>query len=373
MLACSSNVLTTYSVTISRFLRESGVPMYLAWAAAVMAFASLILGRWAISREDKFLASNESADATEPTRPGAFWIRYSALQTDFLILSLLAALLIYQGSILRVATLPIAVLIPPAYFSILTALTGQTWGKRLAALVVQRADGRRAGFVRSVMRFIISAVFGLLFQYLIGYIDPLCAASGRKRRTIHDYLAGTRVMTTGRRASPLLPAFSAFGVIGPLLLVVFVLRVFSIPSSAMCPTIMEGDRLAVNQLAYIAHPPRHGDIVVFRAPGEWTSGKEVYMIKRIVAVSGDTVEVRGDSLHRNGKVLAEPYLLEPGQTGYDMYPVKIPKGKLFVLGDNRNDSDDSHRHGPLDEDRVIGQAEFRFWPLDRVASLQEGD
>jgi signal peptidase I len=88
-------------------------------------------------------------------------------------------------------------------------------------------------------------------------------------------------------------------------------------------------------------------------------------IKRVVGIPGDTIEVKSNKgVVRNGKLLKEPYIAEIPL--YDMKPVKIPKGRLFVMGDNRNNSNDSHAWGTLARDRVIGKSLVRFWPLTRI-------
>ena len=88
-------------------------------------------------------------------------------------------------------------------------------------------------------------------------------------------------------------------------------------------------------------------------------------IKRVIGVPGDTIAVKSNKgVVRNGKLLKEPYIAEIPL--YDMKPVKIPKGRLFVMGDNRNNSNDSHAWGTLDRNRVIGKSLVRFWPLTRI-------
>jgi len=88
-------------------------------------------------------------------------------------------------------------------------------------------------------------------------------------------------------------------------------------------------------------------------------------IKRVVGVPGDVLEVvAGKGLIRNGKLLNEPYLAE--EPFYDMPPTKVPNGMFFMMGDNRNNSNDSHMWGFLSQDRVVGKALFRFWPLNRL-------
>lgn len=92
-------------------------------------------------------------------------------------------------------------------------------------------------------------------------------------------------------------------------------------------------------------------------------------IKRLIGKPGDTIQVKDGYLYRNGKRRVEPYLSEPGDIGYNFEPFKVPKGQLFVMGDNRNNSNDSHEWGTLDRNRVLGRAMVRFFPIPRMGLL----
>ena len=146
----------------------------------------------------------------------------------------------------------------------------------------------------------------------------------------------------------------------------FIVQAFYIPSGSMLPTLYIRDHLLVNKFIYRFSEPKHGDIVVFKSPpGVSNDGQERDFIKRLMGVPGDVIQVKKGGVYRNGKRLKEPYLLEP-QIMYEMPPVKVPVGRLFVMGDNRNSSNDSHVWGTLDRNRVLGKALVRFWPLDRL-------
>jgi len=145
----------------------------------------------------------------------------------------------------------------------------------------------------------------------------------------------------------------------------FIVQAFFIPSGSMRPTLLEHDHILVNKFVYRFREPIYGEIVVFKAPpGASNDGQEKDFIKRLIGKPGDVIEVKDSAVYRNGKRLREPYIKEP--PAYEMAPTKVPRGKLFVMGDNRNDSNDSHKWGPLDEKRVIGKAMVRFWPWNRV-------
>ncbi len=153
-----------------------------------------------------------------------------------------------------------------------------------------------------------------------------------------------------------------------LLIRPFIIQAFFIPSGSMMPTLLERDHILVNKFIYRFTEPKYGDIVVFKCPPSADTQEKDY-IKRLIGKPGDTIEVKEGLVFRNGKALKESYLLEPGDIGYDMPPIEVEKGTFFVMGDNRNDSNDSHRWGLLDQHRVLGKAMVTFWPIGRVGLL----
>ncbi|MGB3312468.1 MAG: signal peptidase I [Nodosilinea sp.] len=143
-----------------------------------------------------------------------------------------------------------------------------------------------------------------------------------------------------------------------------------IPSNSMDPTLHIGDRLLVDKVSYRWQSPHRGDVVVFAPPPQLTRlGYETgqAFIKRIIGEPGQTVEVVQGQVLVDGQPLQEPYILEP--PAYTLNPVTVPPGQVFVMGDNRNDSNDSHVWGSLPQQNIIGRARFRFWPLDRLGSV----
>ncbi|MGF1524788.1 MAG: signal peptidase I [Leptolyngbyaceae cyanobacterium] len=143
-----------------------------------------------------------------------------------------------------------------------------------------------------------------------------------------------------------------------------------IPSNSMEPTLHIGDRLLVDKVSYQFYPPHAGDIVVFQPPPQLReygyTGKQAF-IKRIIATPGQTIAVAHQQVFVDGTPLQEPYILEP--PAYDMPPVAVPPATVFVMGDNRNDSNDSHVWGFLPQDNIIGPARFRFWPFSRLGRV----
>jgi signal peptidase I len=148
----------------------------------------------------------------------------------------------------------------------------------------------------------------------------------------------------------------------------FLIQAFFIPSLSMYSTLDKGDRVLVNKLSYHVHDIHHGDIVVFeRPPGVADDGIKD-LIKRVIGLPGDVIESRNGIIYRNGKALHETYL-DKGITTDNLERQKIAPGQLFVMGDNRNNSQDSRYFGPIDQDLVVGRAFVRVWPLPHIRLL----
>ena len=206
-----------------------------------------------------------------------------------------------------------------------------------------------------------------------------------------------------------LDAFIVAGLVA-LFLITFVVRTFYIPTGSMIPTLQERDVLLVNEFAYRFGTPHRGDIVVFRPPIQSTDN----FIKRVIAVPGDTLSITGGKVYVNGKPLDEPYIAQAPEynlqiKNYGIYvdtgdgyaaldashanipprsawqaPDRVPNGFYFVMGDNRNDSDDSHiwgfaqlrghfAGGPLAKSattaQFTGRAFLLLWPFNRLRIL----
>lgn len=142
----------------------------------------------------------------------------------------------------------------------------------------------------------------------------------------------------------------------------FIIQAFLIPSASMVPTLQEGDRIMADKFVYHIRDPKRGEIIVFRAPPNADPAQRNF-IKRVIGLPGDVVEVRDNQVFVNGKPLNEPYIYE--EPYYEFGPYKVPPHHYFVMGDNRNDSSDSHVWGPLSRDRITGKALFIWWPPRR--------
>lgn len=153
----------------------------------------------------------------------------------------------------------------------------------------------------------------------------------------------------------------------------FIVQAFWIPSDSMLPTLHRNDRILVNKFIYRFREPRRGDVIVFRAPEAALRASfdgdhgEKDFIKRVIGLPGDEIKIRDRTVYVNGEELIEPYISD--EPPYD-FPrgrgtYKVPKDSLFVMGDNRPNSNDSHIWGPLPRDEVLGKAFVIFWPPGR--------
>ena len=133
------------------------------------------------------------------------------------------------------------------------------------------------------------------------------------------------------------------------------LQTFGIFMSSMEPNFHEGQRLLVNKAIYLFGDPQRGDVVIFHSPEQ--SGD---FIKRVIGVPGDTVEIKDSIVYVNDVKLDEPYIRTAPR--YTMEAIEIPNNYYFVLGDNRNNSNDSHRGWLVPRENVIGKAWLSTWP-----------
>lgn len=158
-----------------------------------------------------------------------------------------------------------------------------------------------------------------------------------------------------------------------LVLRAVLLQAFYIPSPSMEDTLLVKDRVLVNKLSYRIGDIHRGDIVVFHRTDEEiaTAGPDQPkdVIKRVIALGGETVEINENKVWINGNELVEPYL-DPDLVMANFGPFDVPDDHVFVMGDNRNLSSDSRGEtGPIAEERIVGRAFFLFWPVDRMSRL----
>jgi signal peptidase I len=172
--------------------------------------------------------------------------------------------------------------------------------------------------------------------------------------------------------------------VAALLIKAFAVQAFFIPSASMQPTLFPGDRVLVNKLSYDLHKVNIGDVIVFRRPPADTSSDVGDLIKRVVALPGQTIYVANCRVYVDGKVLSQPYLPKGWQDPGSEYcttwvdgpstvnlhnPYTVPAGDYFVMGDNRMDSDDSRYWGPLPGRYIVGRAFLKMWPPSHLGFL----
>ena len=138
---------------------------------------------------------------------------------------------------------------------------------------------------------------------------------------------------------------------------------FRIEGSSMMPTMQEGEYVLINKMAYWLNEPSRGDIIVLHYPRDPSRD----FIKRIIGLPGDVVEIKDNqTVSVNGTVLSEPYINAIPSYGGRW---EVPDGQVFVLGDNRNNSSDSHTWGFLDEELIVGKGWAIYWPVNEVSRI----
>ena len=164
----------------------------------------------------------------------------------------------------------------------------------------------------------------------------------------------------------------------------FFIQAFKIPSGSMIPTLLVGDRLMVNKLRYGPKvrftdkrlpgfsKAKRGDIIVFIFPDD----PKRDFIKRLIALGGETVEIKDGDIFVNGKRVEDPeinkiYYYNRGDYGGEGKVIKVPEGHVYVLGDNSGSSHDSRFWGFVPETNIIGRAEFIYWPVNRLRFIND--
>lgn len=186
-----------------------------------------------------------------------------------------------------------------------------------------------------------------------------------------------------------LPILILVALVVAVLIKTFLVQAFWIPSGSMIHTLEINDRVLVNKLSYLFGDPQRGDVVVFDPPfgGEDESEPLLQaivrnvaeslglqtpavedLIKRIIAVGGEEIEIKDNQVLIDGTPIDEPYLDESVFMP-DFGPLQIPAGAVFVMGDNRPRSQDSRRFGPIETESIVGRAFVRVWPFDRWGGL----
>lgn len=228
--------------------------------------------------------------------------------------------------------------------------------------------------------YVLGAVLGILVvARIILWVAPAAVPDDKSRAVVREYL----------------DAFIIAGVVA-LLLMHYVVRTFWIPSGSMEPTLDINDVLLANEIQYRVGQPADGQIAVFIPPPQVPELGTTDFIKRVMAAPGDQLRIHNGIVYRNGVALKEPYIMQRPDyeleiKNYDIVidgipldptrsvvpprkewqaPDRVPPGYYVMLGDNRNNSDDSHLWGFLRRDLFVGHAFLVFWPLNQAKILR---
>ncbi|MGI4789609.1 MAG: signal peptidase I [Janthinobacterium lividum] len=338
--------------------------------------------------------------------PAPFGRRFLAKLVDLLVVDAFSGVLLIGFAVLQAGgvsgtglafwLIGVFFLFGLLYLAIGTSGGRQTLGYHLAGLrvVLASSGDAPAGFGRSLGRSLLDWVFYGLAHYLIGLADYVPIFFTAEKRTLHDLATRTRVIAAARPRYSALAACAILGFAFPFALVFCVVRPFLMqgfyaPSPAMTPTLPKDTHFLVNKVVYHFHLPQRGDIVAFHAPASavsYLSEGDNY-VKRIIGLPGEDLRMANGKVMIYGKgAFAEPYvaagyasdLPQPGSADpqddwfekrhsslvkHDgAWWIRVPEGQYFVLGDNRNDSNDSHVWGFLPRENIIGKATLIYSP-----------
>ena len=148
-------------------------------------------------------------------------------------------------------------------------------------------------------------------------------------------------------------------------IIVFLYQPVKVEGTSMSPLLTDQERIFINKFVYRFEPIQRGDVVVFWYPMDRSKS----FIKRVIALSGDTVEIQQGRVLVNGKELDEPYVPATFTDRSSLGPTRVPEGSFFVLGDHRNSSNDSRVFGAVPGQFIYGKAVFVYWPVERFGAL----
>lgn len=164
-----------------------------------------------------------------------------------------------------------------------------------------------------------------------------------------------------------------FAVVIAIIVRSFIFSAYTVEGQSMEPTLINNEKMIVNKMDFI-YSFKHGDIVIIAGEQE-----DIFYVKRLIGLPGDTIEMQSDSLYVNGEVVEEAYLTENKQHAHaqgnlftgNFGPITVPEDQYFVLGDNRLNSTDSRNGlGLISEDRIVGTSELIFYPLSEIRILE---
>ncbi len=140
---------------------------------------------------------------------------------------------------------------------------------------------------------------------------------------------------------------------------------FKVFGQSMMPNVENGDYILVNKISYLFHDPHRGQVIVFRHP----NNQKIDLIKRVIGLPGDTVDIKNGKLFVNNIELKENYIMQP--PAYEYHQSAIPADHYLVLGDNRNNSADSHNGWTVPRDNIIGEAWLNYWPISHWETIKQ--
>ncbi len=205
-----------------------------------------------------------------------------------------------------------------------------------------------------------------LFAIVIGYMIFVMIDAAITARRLHTIKAKKYNKWYFYILIILINAFLINSLLAPFM--ILPIKAYKLPAASMTPTLMIGDRVIVNKTYYTDKKPHRGDVVIFPEP----SDPRKDFIKRVIGLPGETIEILGKKVYINGQPLEEPYImgapergLPAGMAATEKFgPVTVPDGKLFVLGDNRDNSLDSRHFGFVDIAALKGKALYIYWAKD---------
>lgn len=189
----------------------------------------------------------------------------------------------------------------------------------------------------------------------------------KSKKSHHRSTASLRGRIVSELKEWLLTAVIVFVVMS--ILNIFVFNISMVKGQSMQPTLWEGERLFVNKISLRFVNPKHGDVIVLHDPSTGPGQKD-YLVKRVIGIPGDIVEVRDHQLYVNGKIVDEPYI-DTEIEDPDFAALTVESGNYFVMGDNRHASasKDSRYFGSIPEDMIVGRADYIWWPLSKLDKL----
>lgn len=190
--------------------------------------------------------------------------------------------------------------------------------------------------------------------------------------TTSEEVTPTKTAPSWRRGAVEWVVILGVAVVAALIIRLFFIQPFFIPSGSMEPTLDVNDRVLVDKISYDLHSVHRGDIIVFAKPADDNTPGIKDLIKRVIGLPGETIQSGPNSeIFINGHLIKQPWLTAAAKAdpGPPVPLTHIPSGDYWVMGDNRGDSADSRSFGPISGHLIVGRAFLTVWPLNRIGTL----